>query len=45
MNIVKPGTYFFETWSEATLFCANNSLSVDDIEAVYKTYKIIVKNT
>ena len=41
----KPGTYTFNTWSDAAEFCEDNGLPLEDIEAVYKIYKVIIHKT
>ena len=45
-NIMKkPGTYIFSTWGEASDFCQANSLPIDDIETVYRTYRVTISKT
>ena len=41
----KPGTYIFNTWGEASDFCQENGLPIDDIETVYRTYRVTISKT
>ena len=42
MKKADKGTYYFDTWGDASQFCQDNTLPVEKIINVYKTYQVII---